>query len=976
MLSGRAEERARLLAGVRTGLAGDSRVVLVHGEAGIGKTTLVRDVCAEVDAEGVRVLWGQGLRFGTVDAMYHPLVLALEGWLRTAREDERAGLLAAVPSATLVLPSMGAQPAVTPSGLMLMVDALVEHIASLGPTLLVLDDVQWADPATWDAISYLVAGLGSQPMALVTTHRDEAVVSEAFQRWLGHLRRLPRTEELELERLDEVATAEQVAALLKTAPGPRLATLVFERSRGNPYLSELLVRRLDEGATDLPEELPEELSQALLDAWRGLSDPAREVARVLAVGGRPTGVRTLGVIASELGLSVGAAVREAVEGGVLVLDRVAVWFRHPLLAAVLLGSYLPGEDETVHAAWARHLETTSSQGVDELRRLGDLAAHHERAGARAPAFAALVAAAELAEQLGAPRERADLLLRAVELWDASPDPLDSLAHAELLTLAATALAWVDRKAEGSEMMRQARDLGQGGDPVLAGHLVERSVTYSWPDVESHEQALAELDHAIELMGTAPDSREYAEPWVTRAFILFWARRPAEAREALDAAFRAAERSGSDSAMSGALQVQCHLTVADGDLALADELAEASWRHAVASGDDVVMWESGSARYMVAHSSGDLHRRLDVVREQSEWAYSRGLVLPPSCDLSYVYLVLGDLRAAEGAVRRGLTGTGDPKDEAEIRVSAGLLASRQGKVHAAREHLARAYEVLPDLEQRPFAVRATTVADLLLALGEPHKTIALVERLLPKVALDPRFPDELLVRGATAAADLVQQATDNRDRDAVRRHREALDRLVALRDEVSTAAPFQPSNPRDRLQAAHAALFAAEAARAGGVPTSSLWLEAASACAAAGMEWEQRSAQLRAAELRIESGAPGREVADMLRDVRAYAVAQDAAPLSERAEELAAAARVSLAEPVMAHAGAIPTPFAGLTARESEVLSHLVANRTYAEIAQALFISEKTVSVHVSNLLRKTGTGSRREVSALARRVGFAVSPSD
>ena len=59
-----------------------------------------------------------------------------------------------------------------------------------------------------------------------------------------------------------------------------------------------------------------------------------------------------------------------------------------------------------------------------------------------------------------------------------------------------------------------------------------------------------------------------------------------------------------------------------------------------------------------------------------------------------------------------------------------------------------------------------------------------------------------------------------------------------------------------------------------------------------------------------------------------------------------------------------------------MLSHLVANRTYAEIAQALFISEKTVSVHVSNLLRKTGTRSGREVSALARRVGFAVSPSD
>ena len=68
---------------------------------------------------------------------------------------------------------------------------------------------------------------------------------------------------------------------------------------------------------------------------------------------------------------------------------------------------------------------------------------------------------------------------------------------------------------------------------------------------------------------------------------------------------------------------------------------------------------------------------------------------------------------------------------------------------------------------------------------------------------------------------------------------------------------------------------------------------------------------------------------------------------------------------------VPAAFTGLTARETEVLGYLVANRTNAEIAQALFISEKTVSVHVSNLLRKTDTASRRDVAALARRVGWA-----
>ncbi|HKX67611.1 MAG TPA: LuxR C-terminal-related transcriptional regulator [Intrasporangium sp.] len=79
--------------------------------------------------------------------------------------------------------------------------------------------------------------------------------------------------------------------------------------------------------------------------------------------------------------------------------------------------------------------------------------------------------------------------------------------------------------------------------------------------------------------------------------------------------------------------------------------------------------------------------------------------------------------------------------------------------------------------------------------------------------------------------------------------------------------------------------------------------------------------------------------------------------------------ISLTEPAASGPdGQTPRVLAGLTRREDEVLRHLVAGRTYAEIARALFISEKTVSVHVSNLLRKTGTSSRIEVADLARRV--------
>ena len=73
---------------------------------------------------------------------------------------------------------------------------------------------------------------------------------------------------------------------------------VYRRSRGNPYFSELLVRRGDLDSAELPDDLPDELSQALLDAWRSMSTPAREIARILAIAGRPADPRTLAGVAA------------------------------------------------------------------------------------------------------------------------------------------------------------------------------------------------------------------------------------------------------------------------------------------------------------------------------------------------------------------------------------------------------------------------------------------------------------------------------------------------------------------------------------------------------------------------------------------------------------------------------------------------------------------------------------------------------
>ena len=248
-----------------------------------------------------------------------------------------------------------------------------------------------------------------------------------------------------------------------------------------------------------------------------------------------------------------------------------------------------------------------------------------------------------------------------------------------------------------------------------------------------------------------------------------------------------------------------------------------------------------------------------------------------------------------------------------------------------------------------------MAEMLPAEDDPAGAFELVERVLPLDTLEPGVLDELMVLGARAAANLVQRASDDRDHAAVQRHRDALTTLRKTRVTLPGIA-FSPPGPTTP-SSSPSSPFAAESGRAEGVDDQiGLWRAAVAACAQAALGWEQQVSTWRLASALVESGTPGTDAAELLRGVHDYASQQGAAPLRARVEELAASARISLVAPRLPAADAVPAAFTELTGRETEVLAHLVANRTNAEIAETLFISEKTVSVHVSNLLRKTEPG--------------------
>ena len=263
-----------------------------------------------------------------------------------------------------------------------------------------------------------------------------------------------------------------------------------------------------------------------------------------------------------------------------------------------------------------------------------------------------------------------------------------------------------------------------------------------------------------------------------------------------------------------------------------------------------------------------------------------------------------------------------------------------------------------------------LAELSTAWGDPAEAFAVLERSLPFRETDPTGVDSLLVAAARATADLVERARDDRDEESVRRHLLALDSLVSARGEL-LGTPFALYGDNDTLQPARAALFAAERSRAeGGADQVERWREAIAACATAGLGWEQHCASWRLATVLVAGGQAARRWASCSAPCTAMRSSKAPFRCSGRSRTSPDWPGSACASQRMPASAPTPVAFAGLTPREAEVLSHLVADRTYAEIASALFISEKTVSVHVSNLLRKSGCGSRREVAALARRVGW------
>jgi DNA-binding NarL/FixJ family response regulator len=908
-LVGRSAEVGVLLSLAEDALRGRSGALLVSGEAGIGKTALVRH--AEYLLGGkIAVRWIRCLPLTALATPLLPVCSALAGPLP---DDGFAAMRA------------------------------VDDWLTQRPTLLVVDDLQWADPATLDLLTYVLAGGPDRQLAVVVTVRSSQELPVV--NWLAEARRLPGVAELTLQPLDRTATGEQLTAALGRIPHESLIDDVHLRTGGNPYLTRLLVRGVDPGTAVLPAGMPSELREALSARLSRLSAATRELITMVAVAGRPQ--RSPELVRAGYRPPVLPALREAVDSNVLVVgSQERYWFAHPLMAEMLREQLLPEERRALHVAFA--------VAADDPVAVAD---HYHLAELPEPAYRSALAAAAGAR----PETAMRLLRRAVDLAPAADAATDQVVLLRRLREAAAAAGRDGEEiiavTELLDHLRPDRDRAE-----MVRILVRRSRLTT---ALGRRPGLDDAATAAGLTEAAPDQAERALALAELARVEYWHGGPGaaeHAREALAVAESWYASSPSPlvrSALAAALAGNVMVRLATDDVECRDQAMRAL-ELAVASGDQWTMvhaaaWAANTIDVVATRESVELFRR--ARKRAADAGAPQSYLARYSAFEAGGLLDLGESRECAERIREVLSTRPTPFADLIGRLTASELACRQGRTDDARRHLARAEEIAGVAS--PSHPLDAARAELAVAAGDHERALAAVERGLA-LSVPPTQVERLLPLAAQALADRIQAIRDRGDEATA-----ALARLADLRRRHPTIRTDIGGHARYRaVVRAMQAWYDAEAIRADGTDATSQWRLAADACAVAVLPWDEAYCRQRQAGASASAGKVDRAA---LRRAHELAVALGAEPLVVAAEELARVTRIRLGpEPATSRRQEEIIP--GLTGRETDVLRLLMRGHTYAEIAARLVISEKTVGTHVSNMLRKTGTTNRVALCQLAGRL--------
>ena len=990
---GRSTELARLDALLLIAAAGAGTTLVIGGEAGIGKSRLVARF-AQRAADRARTLEGACLEVEEGGLPFAPITEILRELVRTTPDERLPALLGpGRAELTRLLPELAARATdlaergpesdlAAQARLFELVLGVLERISRERPLILAIEDIQWADRSTRKLLTFLSRALRDERVLMVlTTRTDEGGIDEGTLTFLAELEREEHVERLDLRPFGHDEVAEQLEAL--TGEPPRAATVerLQARSDGNPFFIEELVLA---GATS-GADLPVVLRDILRARTASLSPAAHDLLRAAAVAGRRIDDRLIATALGRPAGSLGAELREAVDCGILVRTETPAGgdyaFRHGLLQEGVLAELFAGERAALHAAFATALDARVAAG-DRSVSAAEIARHWDAAGQPARALAATIEAARVAEAAYAFSEGLRLWSRAAQLLDATPQPerAEGFDRAALLARAAECAELSGEPARAIDLGRAAINALAGEtDPERVAGLHNRLRWYAW-DSGDRAGAAAAVAAALRDLPASDQSTARARALAQHAGILMAAGDFEGSRGAALQAIELGLRLGAHAevALARGILGWDRAILGDVDAGIADLRDAASIAEELGSIEGMALGATNLAALLdrVGRSADSLEeaRAGYALTERLGVARTYGGLL-----LGYVAkaeLALGRWDEAEASTKAGLRRTTSDRAELWLLLNRARLVTGRGRFADAAALLARARAIdgrLGDNEFRTALLAAE--AELAAWLGRPDDAWRQGEDGLGRLRDGPPDPSlawlaSLVLR---AQVDALQRLAphDRTGRRAVLEARvtrieEAIDRVRGwLRDELRAG----------RGQALMR-LLDLERARLRGPNDPAAWSELAAEWGALDRPYPLAYARYRQAETLIAIGGSRADAAGLLLEAARIAEELGAEPLAALVRDLTKRAR--LTPRTAGPPGDDPSPGGGLghhiTPREAEVLRLVAGGWTNQQIADALFITRKTASVHVSNLLSKLGVAHRGEAAALAVRLGLVTEP--